>query len=360
MAKDDKARYEHELNAYKQTLKSPLPEEEFEVENHPRKRSKNEFSQRPALQPADAEFMYKRDMTTTQMPRRQLSNNVAINIVPENSNNSNPIRTKKERRSKKHFDYPYRVAPENDEYLNPPTNDFMEGRSSMSINNRMVINEDKNTERSRPDSIQFPFNEDDDKEYLLNKDSPPDNEFISPFGRNQQEVEPSYGDELSKIAAREVTNRPETNRFTSVENNVFNSNNGNETQPTRHYFSNYRNYEGMPNDSFYQANASFKNDIMDFNDNSFNRNYVQPFGNNYGGGMEFKFSSMNPVANPPRPPQNTFGNPFGDMSKGPSFGPDYPNNVMNPNSMQYSGSMNNPMNYYPYPQQRRNTFGHKR
>lgn len=357
MAKDDKVRYEHELNVYKQSLKSPQLEEGSEADNQPRKRAKNEFSQRPALQPADAEFMYKRDMGMGQAPRRQPSNNVAINIVPENPNNSNPIRTKKERRSKKHFDYQYRAVPEADEYLNPPTTDFMEGRSSMS-NNRMVINEDKNTERSRPDSLQFPFNEDDDKEYLLNKDSPPDNEYISPFGRNQQEVDQSYGDELGKMAAREVTNRSENNRFPSVENNVFSGNNGNETQPTRHYFSNYRNYDGMQNDSFYQGNSSFKNDIMDFNDSSFNRNYVQPFGNNYGG-MDFKFSSMNPMANPGRPHQNSFSNPFGDMSRGPSFGPDYPNNVMNPNSVQYSGSMNNPMNYYPYPQ-RRNTFGHKR
>jgi len=107
-----------------------------------------------------------RDMRPVQPPRRASNSTIPINVVPDSqSNNSQAIRSKKERRTKKNFDYPsFRVPIEQEEFLNPSNTDYMENRSGMSINNRMAANEDKATERSRQDSMQFAFNEDEDKE----------------------------------------------------------------------------------------------------------------------------------------------------------------------------------------------------
>lgn len=146
-----------------------------------------------------------------------------------------------------------------------------------------------------------------------------------------------------------------------VDNMMFGAGNDNEQNPPRNYFGNYRNYDPMPNDSFYQATSSFRGDPMDFNDTNFNRTMSQSFGGGYNNQMDFKFGPPNPMMNQNRIHQNSFNNPFADPPRGQSFGSDYFSNVMNPNNMQFSGSMNNGMNnYYNYGQRRQNTFGHKR
>ena len=66
------------------------------------------------------------------------------------------------------------------------------------------------------------------------------------------------------------------------------------------------------------------------------------------------------------PHQNSFNNPFGDQGRNQGYGPDYPNNVMNPNNMQYGMTQ---MNYFQgdpnrghggSQHRRHNTFANKR
>lgn len=197
---------------------------------------------------------------------------------------------------------------------------------------------------------------------------------MSPFGRNALEGESNYADDLGKMAAKEMTaTRQDSAKYPTMDANMFGSTSGNEANPPRHYFSNYRNFDGMQNDSFYQGNLSFKND-MDFGDMNYGRGLGQSFGGNSnanangngngngnnGNGyqpMEFKFSPSNPPMGQSRQHQNSFNYGFGDQRGTQGYGSDYPTNVMNPNSMQYNSSHLNP-NYYHY---RRNTFNnHKR
>jgi hypothetical protein len=133
------------------------------------------------------------------------------------------------------------------------------------------------------------------------------------------------------------------NKYQSMENMMFGQANA-EQNPPRHYFSNFRNYDIPQNDSFYQGNASFKGENMDFRESGLVRNYPQQLGNGYNNNnMEFKFSSTNaPPMNQHRAHQASFSNLGGDQTRFQSYGPDYPGNVMNPNSTQYSSSMNQP------------------
>jgi len=187
MAQNDKNRYEHEMMQYKQNMRSNQKDEMSEIEPIERSNSRNEFISRP-MYPINEQDYYRsrdmrdvremrdiremrdmrdmRDMRPVQPPRRASNSTIPINVVPDSqSNNSQAIRSKKERRTKKNFDYPsFRVPIEQEEFLNPSNTDYMENRSGMSINNRMAANEDKATERSRQDSMQFAFNEDEDKE----------------------------------------------------------------------------------------------------------------------------------------------------------------------------------------------------
>lgn len=302
MAKRDRTRYENELNVYKQKSKTSHHEP---IENEPlqRSRSNNEFSGRIAKTSPDNDMPPSRsEIRIAQPPIRQTSATVApITVVPGSPTQSR-VRSKKERRSKKNFDYPYRPMPDSEYMISPPNNDFLGERPSFS-NFRMAMNEDRATERSRPDSIQMAFNEDKEKEPFLNKDSPPDNEYIDTFGRNPGEQEPDYGDNM-----------------------MFGPGGG--------------------NDSFYQPSTSFRGDPLYFNEPNYNRNFAQPFGNGYSGQMDFKFGPPNPVSG--RTHQNSFNNPFADQPRGQSFGPDYLTNVMNPSNMPYSGSMNSQNQFNRY------------
>lgn len=174
-----------------------------------------------------------------------------------------------------------------------------------------------------------------------NKDSPPENEYMS-FPRPQQDPQASFGDDMNRMMGREMMMRQYSGRLAPMENSVFNPGYVGEQLPPKNYFSNARNYENTPNDSFGGPNLSFKMDGMDFNDNGYGMNNFR------------------------NPHQNSFNNPFGDQGRNQGFGPDYPSNVMNPNSMQYNMSQ---MNYFQgdpnrghagSQHRRHNTFGNQR
>jgi hypothetical protein len=342
LALQDKKRYEDELNQYKNKNKNVKPQRvEKDKDQLFRHRSANDFS-----------LVNKTPNDSFQ--KRQNSNKFSANAeAPQNLDTGVK---KRERRTKKYFDNQFNPAPNNDEFVIPPSNDYFEGRSMS--NNRV---EDRGTERSKQDSIMFPFNEDDDKECFLNKDSPPDNEYM-PFARNQPEQEAVFGEDMNRLSSREGLIRQDSNKFPQMDNAIFTTGNfGAEQNPQRHVFANYRNYDGAPNDSFGAINLSFKGDAMDFSDPGYGRGPNQSFGGNgFNNPMEFKFGSTNQMGNFSRGPQNSFNNPFGDQVRS-QMPPDYYSGNINPN-MQYTGAVNNQANYYPAPmgQRRPNTYGNNK
>lgn len=330
LARKDKIRYLEELNQYKLSFK--LHREEKEKD--------------PLLE---------KDQRITYQKNKHNSNKFSANA--EALQNQAAGVKKRERRTKKYFDNQFNPAQNNAEFVIPPGNDYFEGRSMS--NNRV---EDRGTERSKQDSIMFPFNEDDDKECFLNKDSPPDNEYM-PFTRNQPEQEAVFGEDMNRMSSREGMMRQDSNKFPQNDNAIFTTGNfGNEPTPQRHVFANYRNYDGAPNDSFGPVNLSFKGaDPMDFSDPGYGRGFNQSFGGSgFNNPMEFKFGSANQIGSFNRGPQNSFNNPFGDQVRS-QLPPDYYSGNMNPN-MQYSGAVNNQGNYYSAPmgQRRPNTYGNSK
>jgi hypothetical protein len=334
LALQDKKRYEDELNLYKKSTKAIREEKDKDPVS--RKRSVNDFSNKS---PRDMSIS-RSELIYNAAARRQNSNKFAVNVDQLN----NPVAgvRKKERRTKKYFDNQYSMPPNNDEFVNPPNNDYYEARSLS--NNRM---EDKGTERSKQDSLMFPFNEDDDKDGFMNKDSPPDNDYM-PFARNQPEPEVVFGDDLNRPVREINMVRQDSNKFPQMDMAMFSSGNFNNDPATQRQFSSsYRNYDGPPNDS----NMSFKGDPMDFNDPVYGRAFNQPFGNGYNNPIDFKFGNSNQMGSLNRIQQNSFNNPFGDQPRN-QVPQDYFSGNMNPN-IQYSGAMNNQMGYYPPMVQRR-------
>lgn len=209
MAKKDRSRYENELSAYKLKSKESHIRDPSEPEPIQRSRSNNEFSGRVANTSFDPDYISSREMRVPPAPRPPTNNRELIGSQMD-SQSIGMIRTKKERRSKKNFDYMYRPPPENEDMIMPANADVLEGRSSLS-NNRMAVNEDRATERSKPDSIQYAFNEDKEKDSINNKDSPPGNEYMGSFRGNPPEADPNYGDEIGKLLFH-YFNNPTTHR----------------------------------------------------------------------------------------------------------------------------------------------------
>ena len=168
MAKNDKYRYENELEEYKNKLKQQQKDDKDQQEVTGQRRSKNEFNMnnmRPQNESAPA--MKNTDVRIVPSRGRGSGNKITLS-VPQEQNRQQKVgapanRTKRERRSKKKFDYQVKPPQDNDEFMPQMNNDFMEGRSSFS-NNRLLVNDDKFTERSNKDSINFPFVDDEDKD----------------------------------------------------------------------------------------------------------------------------------------------------------------------------------------------------
>ena len=272
------------------------------------------------------------------MVRRQTSGIMSYATEPRQSNqpvNNYSTQVKRERRSKKTYDYPQYNRPmqDFDEFNNPLNSELMERRSTS--NNRFGLGEDRGTEKSNKDSFPFPM-EDQDNDFS-NKDSPQDNDLMN-FPRNDQDNEPSLGEDMNRLNSREIM-RQDSNRFTM-------------------------NYDGNnPNESFGGTNFNFRdNAMMDFNENKFGGAQFQPQANNFSyNNSEFRNFPMNQVNSSNRMHQNSFNNPFDSFGRGQGFGQDYSSNVMNPNNSQYNDQMRTP--YYMNNDmgvRRNNSFGGKR
>jgi len=132
------------------------------------------------------------------IPRRQSSNVMPMNAEPR-TQGGNPG-MKRERRSKKYFDQKFISQPEMDDYINPINSEFLEQRSGS--NNRLGLNEDKGTEKSNKNSILFPFQEEEENN-SSNKDLPPEND-LRQINDQLQENEPSLGEEVNKLATKDL------------------------------------------------------------------------------------------------------------------------------------------------------------
>lgn len=250
--------------------------------------------------------------------RRQPNTQVPFSVEPLAQPVPNiPITTSRERRSKKHFDSQFRVQPDIEELMNQGNSENLERRSGS--NNRVGVNEEGITERSKPDSYLFQLNEEEDNN-SINKDSP-QNTQLNPYPQNIQENEPIFGDFLSKIPQREIV-KQESNRFIGYD-------------------------VPAPNESFGGNSFTFKqSEVLDYSDPKFNPPFNTIVNNNMNynqGASEFRSFQIPPMN---RMHQSSFNsNPFESMSRNQSFGPDFSTNVMNPSNMQYNDSIRSQMTF---------------
>ena len=242
---------------------------------------------------------------------------------------------------------------EGEEFINPTGSELLEGPSIYS-NNKIVVNEDKFTGGSKPDSINFGVGDDEVKDCFLNKEIPADNDIMNPFGRTANDPSPTLFEDGQKMPDGRLM-RQDSTRFQQMESAGFGGGNAGEMNPQRPYFSNYKNIEGISNEGFLMPMSSFKSNDMDFIEGGYNRSFNSTFGPSNFPWYDFKFSQNN-YNNPARFHQNSFNSPFLEPSRADSFGPDYVPNPINPNNVQYSGSMNPPMGYFNYPPQKHNYF----
>ena len=402
MAKNDKSRYEHELEDYKKIMKSkvddfnkinPHKRGNMNLEREMPKRQINEFSNKIHLNSHMDDEYFHRESRHPPIDERVDSRRGPVIIGADSfgkMNQEQPV-VKRERRTKKNFDYmkempsnivrgqnvlpinpqeryrrnkninpstnfegpPQPINWEGEEYLNPNGSEILEGPSIYS-NNKIVVNEDKLTERSKQDSINFGVGDDEVKDWFLNKEISPDNDLINPFGRTANDPSPNLFEEAQKMSERQLQ-RQDSSRLQQMESAGFGGGNVNEINPQRPYFSTYKNMEGINNDGFLMPMSSFKSNDMDFIEGGYNRSFSSTFGPNNYPCYDFKFSQNN-YNNQARFHQNSFNNPFMDPSRADSFGPDFGQNPMNQGNNPYPGSMNPPMNYFNYPPQKHNYF----
>lgn len=212
MAKHDKSRYEHELEDYKKIMKTKA-EDMTKANPHRRgnvhperdmpKRQMNEFSNKLHFnQNIDDDYFHRESRQPFGEDRVEPRRNPVI--IGADSfgkvNQEQPV-IKRERRSKKNFDYmqempssisrgqsaipiahqdrfkrtkntnpttnaecfPQAMNLEGEEYLNQIGSEMLEGPSIYS-NNKIVVNEDKLTERSKQDSMNFGVADDEVKD----------------------------------------------------------------------------------------------------------------------------------------------------------------------------------------------------
>jgi hypothetical protein len=110
MAKEDKIRYEQELNSYKQNVRMRQREDLGEIESLQRQKSNNDISVKSMNPLNDPDFQRGRDIRVNYPQNRGVNNTIPLNIFPDSQQNQ-VIR--KERRSKQKYDYPtYRINME--------------------------------------------------------------------------------------------------------------------------------------------------------------------------------------------------------------------------------------------------------
>jgi hypothetical protein len=147
---------------------------------------------------------------------------------------------------------------EGEEFNNPIGSELLEGPSIYS-NNKIVVNEDKLTGGSKPDSINFGVGDDEVKDCFLNKEIPADNDMMNPFGRATNDPSPTLFDDSQKLQDGRLL-RQDSTRFQQMESAGFGGGNGGYLMPM----------------------SSFKSNDMDYIEGGYNRSFSSTFGpNNY-------------------------------------------------------------------------------
>jgi hypothetical protein len=218
MAKEDKQRYEDEYEQYKTQSKDLKEEALNDIEIFGTTRQSNQVNQRTFPNQPDYEFFHNRDPRPTHQinPPPMSRNNITISVNVDRKGQNEENKHKRERRTKKNFDSSIKKSEFDDPTPNliPSNSDILlEPRMSAYSTNRYLINE--GPERYKPDSFYFNFNEEEGNNVFLNKEIPPENEFISPFNVIKPEQDPIVQED-PRMSGKDFVVRQDSNKYSAI------------------------------------------------------------------------------------------------------------------------------------------------
>lgn len=288
MAKEDKVRFEAENKLYKagqqKQATAPLEFNDTSRVRHMIGHAKMHTDN------IEIDYFKNKNISVNKSLQNPGDNKITISVnVDKPQIKEEEKETKRERRSKKIFDYNHApiqaqqlASTQNTIYdnkddkskissINITKNDPpLEHKMSNFSSSKYMMNDEKIPDLYKQSSFNFAFNEEEPPNPFANKDSPPDCEFVSPFAMKMpNDNEKYFQDEPRPNDKNFGLSRQDSNKFA------------------------YRGYDNPNWYQFNQFNASFKSDF-DFGEPGFNKPMGQSSFINYGNNIDFKFSPNNP------------------------------------------------------------------